>query len=117
MKLNVLVATGLLLISLTAYGAIGDDLRNLPGNIASDEDKEMMREAIFNALEQQPDNVTTGWKNPATGTSGIIRPVETFEQNGMRCRKLRLRNSVQDTTTEWMFNFCKTPEGEWKIAP
>jgi surface antigen len=89
----------------------------LPGNIASDEDQQIMREAIVNSLENQPDNITTGWKNPLTGSHGIIRPVETYEKDGMHCRKLRLRNNIDEQSNEWMFNFCKTPEGDWKIAP
>lgn len=117
MKLKLLFSAGMYLASAAVFGAIGNDLRDLPGNVAADEDKEMMRGALLNALENQPDNVTTGWKNPATGSSGIIRTVETYEKDAMHCRKLRLRNSVQNETNEWMFSFCKTPEGVWKIAP
>ncbi len=117
MKLNVIIGVVLFSASLAVYGAIGKDLRGLPGNLASDEDQQIMREAILDALENQPDNVTTGWKNPLTGSNGIIRPVETYERDGMHCRKLRLRNNIDEQSNEWMFNFCKTPEGDWKIAP
>jgi surface antigen len=117
MKLKVIIALALFFASLAVYGAIGKDLRGLPGNIASDEDKEIMREAIVNALESQPDDVTTGWKNPLTGSNGIIRPVKTYERDGMNCRRLQLRNIIDEQTNDWMFNFCKTPEGDWKIAP
>jgi surface antigen len=117
MKLYALIGFALFSVSQAAFGAIGKDLRGLPGNIASDEDQQIMREAIVNSLENQPDNITTGWKNPLTGSHGIIRPVETYEKDGMHCRKLRLRNNIDEQSNEWMFNFCKTPEGDWKIAP
>lgn len=118
MKLNVvIVAVVLCSASLATYGAIGSGLRDLPFTVASDEDREMMREAIAESLENQPDGVTTGWKNPETGSQGIIRPVESFQRDGMQCRRLQLRNVIDEQSNEWMFNFCKTPEGDWKLAP
>jgi surface antigen len=116
MKLNVIIGVALFSASLASYGALGKDLRDLPANVASGEDQQIMREAIVDALEHQPDNVTTGWKNPLTGGSGIIRPMETYEKDGMHCRKLRLRNTIDDESNESMFSFCKTPEGNWKFA-
>jgi surface antigen len=117
MKLPVLIGLTLFSASLAVYGAIGDDLRGLPGNLASDEDQQIMREAIVSALENQPDDATTGWKNPLTGSNGLIRPVKSYEKDGMSCRRLQLRNNIDNQSNDWAFNFCKTPEGDWKIAP
>jgi surface antigen len=117
MKLNMVIGIALLTTGLAAHAAVGKILRDLPGVVASEEDRAIMREAIGQALENQPDDVTTGWKNPETGSSGIIRPVATYEKDGMSCRRLRLRNTIDDQSNEWIFNFCKTPEGDWKVAP
>jgi surface antigen len=117
MKLHLLIGIALFSATLAAYGAVGKVLRDLPGVVASEEDKAIMREAVGQALESQPDEVTTGWKNPQTGSSGIIRPVATYTKDGMSCRRLRLRNTIDGQSNEWVFNFCKTPEGDWKFAP
>jgi surface antigen len=111
-----ITATALFWISLSAYGAIGADLRGLPGNFASDADRQILRDAITGALETSADNVTTDWNNPATGSNGVIRPVSSYEMNGMPCRKLQLINNFDDQHNKWQFSFCKTPEGVWKVA-
>lgn len=117
MKLKVIIGIVLFSIALASHAATGKILRDLPGNVASDEDQTMMREAIADALENQPDGVTTGWKNPLTGSNGIIRPVETYQRDDMHCRKLQVRNNIDNQSNDWVFNFCKNPEGDWKIAP
>lgn len=117
MKLRAIITAGMLLASLAAYGAPGSELRGLPGNFTTDEDRQIVRDALIGTLEEQTDGVTTNWANPLTGSSGFIRPVQTFERDGMHCRKLEIRNIIDEQSNDWVFNFCKLPEGDWKIAP
>lgn len=58
------------------------------------------------------------WKNDQTGASGSVAVKGTSHRHGLLCHALGYRArsgaglSPRDNTLTW----CKTPDGEWKIA-
>jgi hypothetical protein len=115
--------TGVLMLAVTVAGAglaSAATLRNLlalPANLATDEDREKVRQLITETLDNQPDGVSTNWRNPATDTSVVLRPSKSFQQDGLPCRRLQMRTRVGETTNDWAFNFCKVDGEGWKQAP
>jgi hypothetical protein len=61
---------------------------------------------------------TAAWDNPATGTSGTIELLETFQKDGMPCQKRRyvFDNERKFGTSTFVLNLCRIPSGEWKVV-
>ena len=66
------------------------------GRQFTDRDWEMMQETTRTALDNAPDGETVSWSNSDSGASGTIRPLETYDMDGMRCRRTELSNSAGD---------------------
>jgi surface antigen len=85
----------------------------------TDEDNRLADEAGLDALDDYADNVVREWRNPQTGASGSITPLETYENEaGHICRKAR---AVDRTTSpplrgEFVFTLCKDPEKGWQFV-
>lgn len=70
----------------------------------------------------QQDTVGNGsashWSNSKTGDSGTVTVLQSFEKEGMACRRVRYvihLHGVMGQRT-YTVNWCKTASGEWKIA-
>jgi hypothetical protein len=63
------------------------------------------------------DDAASQWSNPKTGDSGTITVLQSFQQNGMTCRKVRyeIRLGGSIANNPYTLNWCKTASGEWKI--
>jgi surface antigen len=63
------------------------------------------------------DGAATQWSNPKTGDSGTITALQSFQQSGMACRKVRYEIRLRGNTANNIYtvNWCKTASGEWKI--
>jgi surface antigen len=93
-------------------------LRDTPISKMTKEDLELFRTNMHEALEHDADGATRRWENPKTGTSGTLTPVSTFVQDGAKCRRLEIVNSVQGLTGRSTFNMCKQIDGAWvNVAP
>jgi hypothetical protein len=64
------------------------------------------------------DGATDAWSNPKTGNSGTITVLQSFTRDGMPCRKVRYDSRIgnQPGTRIYTLDWCKTPQGVWKIA-
>jgi surface antigen len=88
-------------------------LRDAPIAKMTKEDLALFQTNMREALEQDPDGTTRRWENPKTGASGTLTPVSTFEQNGMKCRRLEIVSDAQGLTARSTFNMCKQADGTW----
>ena len=82
----------------------------------TEEDFSILKKNVDDALENIPDGEKLTWKNSTTGHSGLLNPINTYEANALKCRKLRIINKAGDKIAESHFNFCKQKDGEWKIV-
>ena len=81
----------------------------------SNEDMEILRAAARNALDYTADGQPRRWENQQTGASGILTPLDTSEQDGTSCRRLEIFNDVRGETGRSVFEFCRQPDGTWRI--
>jgi surface antigen len=88
-------------------------LRDAPIAKMTKEDLALFQTNMREALEQDPDGTTRRWENPNTGASGTLTPVSTSEQNGVKCRRLDIVNTVQGLTARSTFNMCRQADGTW----
>jgi len=79
------------------------------------EDSRLFRQALHDVLDKQPDGKTVQWKNGQTGHFGKIKSVDTVEAHGIRCRTVIFFNSAGGVTGKTRFDFCRQPDGAWKI--
>ena len=83
----------------------------------TDEDFTILLDAVQKALNEKADGEKLTWENPKTGHRGLVNPLNTFQENGTTCRKMRLINKAKDKIAETFYKLCKQPSGEWKVAP
>jgi surface antigen len=98
--------------------AYGSNLRFLEDSAVSkmtDADTEVLRSAMRKALDDTPDGQSRRWENPATGARGVLTPLDTFDLDGVTCRKLELSNEIGGVSGRSVFDFCRQADGTWKI--
>jgi len=88
-----------------------------PGLTRDDVDR--MHAAAARLYEGRSIGTVERWRNPDTKTAGEIKLVRSFESHKMQCRRLDYTirfEVVRDAPREYILNWCKLPEGEWKIV-
>jgi surface antigen len=88
-------------------------LRDERGLSFTAEDMELQRQAMREALDDKPDGESVSWRNEATGHSGRVTPVTSFEEEGKRCRAFRL-DFATTRTGRLDLRACRQPDGSWK---
>lgn len=85
----------------------------------SREDMRRLGEAESRLYAQEPPAVgsTETWSNPKTGRSGTVTLIDSFERNGMPCRKLRhdINPRRHQPSYQFVIDRCRLPDGSWKI--
>jgi surface antigen len=84
------------------------------------DDQTLMNSAASQLYQQDTvaDGAADHWSNPKTGNSGTVTVLQSFEKEGMACRKVRYVIRLRGVTGQRVYtlNWCKTASGEWKIA-
>lgn len=108
---------GALLLPLSAVSAIDVRfLKETPIGKFSKEDLSMMQETARKALSEAPDGTLVEWSNPKTGSSGTIRPLDTFQQKGLKCRRTEVTNKYKTLLGSTTLVACEVKKGEWKYS-
>lgn len=92
-------------------------VRDLPVRYMTDEDKDMLKAAVFGTLDQTKDGTTRRWENSKTGARGDLTPRASFTRAGQPCRDLEVANSARGHDNRIVLTFCKSPDGEWRVEP
>lgn len=87
-----------------------------PVRFFTDEDWEMLRATAREALDNGADGTEVSWKNADTDVSGTIMVMNTYEENGLRCRKTKFLNHARGLTGGGIYRLCKVADGKWKIS-
>jgi surface antigen len=101
--------------SAPVYSARSQFLREAPVSFFNEEDVRLFKEAVHRTLEKVPDGEISSWQNPATESAGVMKPIKTYQDNGTTCRTLEILNRAAGRTRETEFDFCKQPDGKWKL--
>lgn len=79
-------------------------------------DELAMQQNAQYALEYTPTRSTTAWRNPDSGHSGTITPVETYQNpQGDYCREYQQTIYVGGEKKQAYGTACRQPDGSWKI--
>jgi surface antigen len=103
-------------VASTAQMAFSTDLA-WPG--LTRDDVERMHAAAARLYEGRSIGTVERWRNPDTKTAGEIKLVRSFEASGMSCRRLEYTvrfEIVRDAPREYILNWCRLPDGAWKIV-
>ncbi|RZT31305.1 RT0821/Lpp0805 family surface protein [Cupriavidus agavae] len=77
-----------------------------------------LQKSVRQALVDTEDNKIVEWHYPAQGrrqaVDGTISPVETREDKGQQCRRLKSDLKRGSATEAWSGWFCKQSNGTWK---
>lgn len=99
------------IVSATAqqrFGFLGESLD------LSDDDVELQRKTVRNALDNHADGKLSSWNNPDTGHSGRVQPISSYESDGLKCRDFKLE-IVGARTRQLVLAACKQADGTWKL--
>ncbi len=80
------------------------------------EDSRLLKQTLFDLLDNQADGATARWKNPNTGHRGRMQVLRSFQHDGHRCRTVRAQNHAGGRRGQAQFDFCKMDHGTWRIA-
>ena len=68
-------------------------------------------------LETVPIGTESTWRNPQSGSHGIIAPRRTFQKaSGTYCREFTQTLVTGDVTKEALGTACRETDGTWKLA-
>jgi len=81
----------------------------------NEEDLGLLRSSARNALDYTADGESRRWENAGTGSTGVLTPLATYDRDGSLCRKLEIYNDVRGVTGRSVFDFCRQPDGSWKV--
>ncbi len=99
-------------IGTLAGALIGQDI----GRSLDQADKLAMERNAQYALEHTPTNTSTPWRNPDTGNSGKIIPIETYKsKTGDYCREYQQTVWIGGNEQQAYGTACRNADGSWKI--
>ena len=85
----------------------------------SRDDIDRMHAAAARLYEGRSIGTIERWRSPDSKDAGEVKLLESFEANHMPCRKIEytIEFAVEkDRPSQYVMNWCKIPEGEWKIV-
>jgi len=109
------LVTSLALLPGMALAVNVFSVRDLPVQHMTDEDRDMLKAAVFGTLDGTPEGNTIRWENPKTGAHGDLTPRASFDRAGQSCRDLEVANSARGHDNRVVLTLCKQPDGEWKV--
>ncbi len=99
-------------IGTLAGALIGQDV----GRTLDRADQMAMKQNAQYALENAPTNTSTAWRNPDSGNSGAVTPVETYRRKGGEyCREYHQTVRIGGEIQQAYGTACRQPDGSWKI--
>jgi surface antigen len=106
-------------VSAGAFAANLGFLNNTPITYMKQRDLQALNSAAQTALETKQDGESLDWNNKGAGNTvpiaGTITPHDSFEAQGMKCRKVTLVAHAKGQTQTWTPSACKHSDGKWKL--
>lgn len=105
-------------IAAIAIGTLlGGALGSSVGQSLDRADMNYYNQTSQSALETGRSGQAVAWKNPDTGNSGTITPVNSYQNNaGQYCREYNQTVKVGGKTENAYGRACRQPDGSWKIV-
>jgi surface antigen len=92
-------------------------LQGAPASYLTGDDVKLLREALSAVLQGTKAGTSQTWQNAASGNSGKITLVSSFNtQDSRECRQLRIetraKNGIDNALTT---NMCRSEGDQWKV--
>jgi surface antigen len=68
------------------------------------------------ALESNPVNRTSSWRNPDSGNSYEVTPTRTYESDSGPCREYTTEAVINGRSETVYGTACRQPDGSWQAA-
>ncbi|WP_303903460.1 RT0821/Lpp0805 family surface protein [Thiohalomonas denitrificans] len=68
------------------------------------------------ALDSARDGQTVSWHNPDSGVDFRLTPIETFQSDGLLCRRYHTEVIGSDDQAEGRSKACRTQDGTWRFG-
>ncbi|HEY0182240.1 MAG TPA: hypothetical protein VGC09_05475 [Rhodopila sp.] len=88
-----------------------------PGLTQDDIDR--MHAAASRLYEGRSIGTIERWRSPDSKDAGEVKLIKSFKAHNMPCSRLDYTirfNVVRDRPDHYVINWCKVPEGDWKIV-
>jgi surface antigen len=118
MKCRPVAAVAFLLAATLAPAASAQALVNPFGRDATSLDREdiaLMHQAIEKVLASNKPGTKESWKNARGGHAGRATLLKVFKQKNMACGEVE-HVFTAGGGRRYVLPFCKTAEGQWKLA-
>jgi surface antigen len=104
-------------LAMTGLGVLAGGLLGSSVGASLDRaDVAYSQRSMQQGLETSQSHRSTAWRNPDSGASGTITPVNTFQSStGQNCREFQQTITVGGRTEEGYGTACRQPDGSWKI--
>jgi surface antigen len=101
-------------VAATLAGAvIGGIVGNSIGRDLDARDRELAREAEYDAWERGSPGRPVRWRNPDNGRYGEIVPEAYYDRAGSRCRDFVHFVWIEGRKREMRGTACRNPDGTW----
>jgi surface antigen len=101
-------------VAATFAGAvIGGIVGNSIGARLDARDRELARQAEYDAWERGPPGRPVRWRNPDNGRYGEIVAEGYYERHGARCRDFVHRVWIDGRPQQMRGTACRNPDGTW----
>jgi|APFre7841882724_1041349.scaffolds.fasta_scaffold75301_2 surface antigen len=114
--LRAVVAATLLLAASAAWSANTWFIQDTPLGTMSQEDRQIYKRTLDEALNSGTVGQTKHWSNPETGNSGSVKVIKDFSRQESACRRVETFAQTKSLKNRARWNFCKQPSGEWKVV-
>ncbi|SAL00564.1 hypothetical protein AWB80_07900 [Caballeronia pedi] len=117
--IRTIAAAALVAVSAAASAANLGFLNDTPISYMKQRDLQALNSAAQVALNTKKDGESLDWDNKGTGNTvpikGTVTPQNSFESDGLKCRKLTLVAEAKGQTQTWTPSACKASDGKWKL--
>ncbi|WP_353861393.1 hypothetical protein [Azospirillum formosense] len=114
--LSAAALVAMLAVATPAQAQFGLFLGGRGGVDLTDEDWDLFRKALGDALNPMEAGRRTEWSNPKTGVRGDVVVQKVHERDGAPCGDVQA-NFIRRTVQPYKLTFCKMDNGQWAIAP
>lgn len=97
----------------SAQGAVNPFGRD--GVAMSQDDIALMQGSVQKVLGEYKDGVKASWKSTTSDRAGRSTLLKTFKQKGMQCGEVE-HVFTAGGGRRYVLPYCKTKEGQWKLA-
>lgn len=97
------------MIGAVAGGIVGNEI----GRKLDNRDRELARQAEYDAWERGPPGRPVRWRNPDNGRYGEIVADDYYERGGARCRNFVHKVWIDGRPQAMRGTACRNPDGTW----